>query len=129
NRKMIERILKDTIRGALSALSLQAPTIELEFPSDPEHGDYSTNVALILAKEAKKNPLDLAREIVEEILQKKPSEIESAEVAGPGFINFRLSREFLKAVLTDIQDSGEHYGKNEARKEEGIMVEYTDPNP
>jgi arginyl-tRNA synthetase len=126
---MIEKTLRTHITRALGALSLEADSIELEFPGDLRHGDYSTNVAMMYADRANIPPRKLAEELVLELEKDKPSDIERIEVAGPGFINFFLSRSFFSDSLTQIRESGKEFGKSEVRKGEKIIIEYTDPNP
>jgi arginyl-tRNA synthetase len=107
----------------------------IEHPDNLLHGDYSSNVALILAKIEKKNPLTLAIELVELIKQKVESDdelkryIEKVEVAGVGFINFYLSAEFFADSVKEIIEKQNQFGKNSKLIGKKIAVEYTDPNP
>lgn len=125
----IERKLQALIQDALTTAGISVPTITLEHPADLSHGDYASNVALIAAKSAKANPRELATHIVAEIGDKKPSFIESIEVAGPGFINFRLSRTFFTDSLRIIKKAGDDFGATKVLKGQKYLVEYTDPNP
>ncbi|MBP9715329.1 MAG: arginine--tRNA ligase [Candidatus Pacebacteria bacterium] len=122
---MIQNKLKQIINEALKNLGIQAESILLEHPGDFKMGDYSTNVAMALAKVAKSNPKELAEKICDEINKNKISEIEKVE-AKNGFINFFLSKEFFGQSIKDID---ENFGKNDLLKGKKIMVEYTDPNP
>ena len=97
---MIREQLKKAIKEAVSALSLETSEIHLEHPVDLTHGDYSTNVAMTLAKEVNKNPKELAQEIIDNLKEDKL--IEKIEVAGNGFINFYLSKEFFAENLNEI---------------------------
>ncbi|MEX0933509.1 MAG: arginine--tRNA ligase [Candidatus Paceibacterota bacterium] len=126
---MIENTLRNCIAEALSALSIEPDSIELEFSDGVAHGDYSTNVALMHAKKVGKKSHELALEIARELLKNKPTEVESVEVAGPGFINFFLSRSFFSSSLQTIRREGGDFGKGETRKGEKILIEYTNPNP
>lgn len=126
---MIENILRNQIAEALSALSIESDSIELEFSDASAHGDYSTNVALTHAKKLGKNPRELADDLFRELEKNKPAEVDSIEVAGPGFINFFLSRSFFSNSLQTIREEGQDYGRGETRKGEKIVIEYTDPNP
>ncbi|HMP67526.1 MAG TPA: arginine--tRNA ligase [Candidatus Paceibacterota bacterium] len=109
----------------------------IEHPADLQHGDYSTNVAMVLAKKLNKNPRELAQEIVKNLnaeISKNPdasqaSDIEKIEIAGPGFINFYLSRKFFKKSIQQILNGETNYGRNNDLKGKNIIVEYTDPNP
>jgi len=126
--------IKNLIKDALQNLGIEASEIALEHPADLKMGDYSTNVAMAIAKNVKSNPKDLAKKIVTEILRLNLDKyIEKVEVAGAGFINFYLSRKFFGNSIEEILNQGENVGKNEIlakeKTKEKIMVEYTDPNP
>ena len=128
---MICDILENSIKTALWSLKVDGknPTINLEHPEELTHGDYSSNIAMILAKQVSQNPRELAEKIVEEILERKPEEVSKVEVAGPGFINFYLSTNFLVSQSKEILNEGEKFGLNKNLKGEKTVVEYTDPNP
>jgi arginyl-tRNA synthetase len=110
-------------------LNAEATSIILEHPADSSHGDYSSNIAMALAKAEKREPLSLAVELVEKMSAKKPADIDKIEVAGPGFINFYLSKAFFENSLSEVLKQGDSYGKNENMKGKLVLVEYTDPNP
>ncbi len=110
-------------------LSTKTSDIHLEHPADLSFGDYSSNVALAYAKELKIKPRELAEKIVEKIRTHKIKEIEKVEVAGAGFINFFLSKEFFTKSLNEGIKNEENFGANELLKGQKIMIEYTDPNP
>jgi arginyl-tRNA synthetase len=126
---MIEDILRDHIRRALKGCSLDAPSIGLEFPSDLSHGDYSTNVALVLAKQHRMSPRDLAEKLAALLSGSLGDAIDRVEVAGPGFINFFLSRSFFTSSLLEVREKGKDFGKNDSRAGEKVLIEYTNPNP
>lgn len=111
----------------LGDLGIEGVTPSLEHPGDLSHGDYSSSVALAAAKSAKKNPKALADEVVEK-LGAIPG-VEKIIVAGPGFINFYLTRKFFSDSVTDIAAVGKEWGKNGALKGKRVMYEFTDPNP
>jgi arginyl-tRNA synthetase len=125
----IEAKIRGLIQDALTAAGISVPTITLEHPADLSHGDYSTNVALIAAKGAKADPCELATHIVAEMGGKKPSYVEAIEVAGPGFINFHLSRAFFTDSLRIIKKAGDDFGTTKSLKGQKYLIEYTDPNP
>ncbi len=125
----MEGKIKEQIKIALGNLGIQAETIVLEHPADLKNGDYSTNVAMSYAKIAGKNPKVLAEEIIAELNKNKISEIEKIELAGFGFINFYLSREFFTNNVKEILNNKEGWGRNKVLDGKKIMVEYTDPNP
>ncbi len=120
--------LKNEILNALKNLGIEAESVSLEHPAELVHGDFSTNVSMAYAKKLGKNPRALAEEIVAELSKNKIPEIEKIDIAGPGFINFHLSKEFFADVLGEIKKT-ENWGGSTLSKGKKIMVEYTQPNP
>lgn len=102
----------------------------LERPKVAAHGDVATNVAMQLAKPAKRNPRELAQAIVEALLALPGAcdLVESAEIAGPGFINLRVTAAARQAVITAVAEQGEAFGRA-ARSGEKILVEFVSANP
>ena len=128
--KSMQQKIKNLIKDALKNLEIEVSDIALEHPADLSRGDYSTNVAMAVAKGVKANPKALAEKIVDEILRLNlDNDIEKVEVAGAGFINFRLSRKFFSRSVEKILNDGENVGKNENLSGKKIMIEYTQPNP
>ncbi len=122
--------IKNLIQDALKNLDIEVSTITVEHPGDSSMGDYSTNLALAIAKNIGENPKALAEKIVTEIRRLNTfPEIEKIDVAGPGFINFYLSRKFFTDATEEILNAGKKVGTNEILKDQKIMIEYTDPNP
>lgn len=102
--------------------------IEIEKPRDEGHGDFSTNIAMRLAKPAKSNPRALAEKLIE-AFDTEGTAIEKIEMAGPGFINFTLNQESLYEVMKVIEDEGEDYGRVNIGNGKKIMVEFISSNP
>jgi arginyl-tRNA synthetase len=102
-------------------------TVELERPSDASHGDYATNVALRLAPERKRPPRELAQELAD-ALAASPR-VEKAEVAGPGFVNLWVGREWYRDALAEMLEAGRDYGSGSARVQERYQVEMVSANP
>ncbi len=97
----IKQKITEELRSAIKELGIEDPEPQVDYPADPKHGDYSSNVALIAAKKLGKNPVELGEEIVKE-LRIKNQELrlfEKIEVVKPGFINFSLTSEFLVLSL------------------------------
>jgi arginyl-tRNA synthetase len=117
----IERALRDM--GVQDGVS-----VVLERPRNPEHGDWATNVAMTLAKPLRKAPRQIAEELVQRI-DAAGAGIRSAEVAGPGFINFRLSTDYLREGLARIVREGDAYGRSQAGQGRAVMVEFVSANP
>ena len=108
---MIKEQIKDLIKKALGDLEISEkdiPDFTLEHPDEMSHGDFATNIALMLAKPLKKNPVELAKQISEKINQNKIGEIEKLEVAGPGFINFYLSPKYFASGLEEVLNKKEN---------------------
>ena len=106
------------------------PNVLLERPKVAAHGDIASNVAMQLAKPAKRNPRELAQLILD-ALQADPAAqalIASAEIAGPGFINFRLTAGARQAVLDEIAQQGAAYGRKPSNQEK-VLVEFVSANP
>ena len=112
----------DRLAARLSELA-RAP-VELERPSDPEHGDYATNIALRTAPQRKQPPRELAAELAERA--QGLEEIERAEVAGPGFLNLWVTTAWLADALREI---GPDYGAGSALERQKIQVELISANP
>ncbi len=106
----------------------QDDEIIIETPKELAHGDFSTNIAMRLARTLKMAPVMIAKKLIEEGLSKSDL-IEKAEVAGPGFINFFMKNEVLTDVISEILEEKETYGKNDFGQKEKIMVEYVSANP
>ncbi len=121
--------LRALFQEALQELSLPEGEFVVEYPADSSHGDYATNVAMVIAKKVGKKPSEVSQSIVDHIKARYVEEIDSLAVAGPGFINITLSREFFTQTLQDIQKKGTGFGKTEIFRGQKIIVEYTDPNP
>ncbi len=102
--------------------------VNIEQPSDKKFGDFSTNIALLLAKECRKNPRELAQTLITH-LQFPPDTISKIEVAGAGFINFYLSPNFIMQSVEQVLLAGDAYGKGESGKGENAIVEYVSANP
>jgi len=125
--------LKTTLAEAVTAAGLvsdagEIPAITLEVPKDKSHGDLSTNLAMQLTKVAKRNPRQIAEALIEH-LDKGKASIVSAEIAGPGFINFRLDKSFLYPIIGEAQAQGEQYGRTNVGQGKSVNVEFVSANP
>jgi len=103
----------------------------LEPPANAEFGDLATNVAMTLAKQAKRNPREIADDLVARIgsAEGLAGYVESAEVAGPGFINLTLSPRWFAEAARAIADAGDDYGRGQADPAERILIEFVSANP
>ncbi|MDO5679570.1 MAG: arginine--tRNA ligase [Pelistega sp.] len=113
-----------------SLLPDQAPSIKLERPKQADHGDIATNIAMQLAKPAKRIPRELAQDIVSALMSLPQAQdlLESAEIAGPGFINLRLKPSVHQSIIGTIQAQGVNYAKG-APNGESMIVEFVSANP
>ncbi len=121
--------LREILLGIIKNLGIDNPVINLTHPEDVSFGDFTTNVALAYSKQLKTNPKQLAEKIVEELNKNKIDEIESVNIAGPAFINFKIKDSYFSREITEFYGKGESVGKLNLDKSKQIMVEYTDPNP
>jgi arginyl-tRNA synthetase len=121
--------LAEAVRAAVLAAfpGVESPAVELERPKKAEHGDFASNVALQIAKQVGKKPREAAEAIVT-ALGSHP-EISRADVAGPGFINFTLSRDTRFAVVAEIHRRGAAFGRGSAGGDRKILVEFVSANP
>lgn len=120
-------VIKQSVNEAFS-LEVEDQMVMVERPRDPKMGDYSTNIAMRLAKSLHKKPVDIANELIE-VLKKNLTEANEVSVAGPGFINFKINESALSACINQIIDAGKDYGKSEFGKHEKLLVEYVSANP
>ncbi|EKD64601.1 MAG: Arginine-tRNA ligase [uncultured bacterium] len=105
---------------------------DLERSKDDNHGDYSSNIAMVIfARSKAKTPMELAEEIVEKfkIQNSKFKSLEKVEAVKPGFINLWLSKEYLADNLQEILEKKDKLGKTNRLEDKKIMIEFTDPNP
>ncbi|HQO46950.1 MAG TPA: arginine--tRNA ligase, partial [Candidatus Cloacimonas sp.] len=124
---MIKELLHQNIVESLENLKLShEKEFTVEIPNNTEFGDYSTNAALVLGKENKLKPKQLAEQIVKEL--KKNKAYKKLEIAGPGFINFFLSPSLFQQVFWEIYKS-EDYGKSDFGNQEKVLLEFVSANP
>jgi arginyl-tRNA synthetase len=124
--------LADALRGALSTLEVTPlpDTINLERPARREHGDWSSNVALATAKRAGWNPRELAGKLAEILNAAPPAHVTAVEVAGPGFVNFRLADSWLHDVLRTVLDEGvDGYARASIGEGTRVNLEFVSANP
>ena len=130
--EMTQSKIKEEIRAAVLKAELatedQIPDVILETPKDKAHGDYSTNMAMQLARVAKKAPRMIAEALVEHFDRSKAS-IEKIELAGPGFINFYMNNAYLTDLIPTVLKAGEKYGETMVGGGQKIQVEFVSANP
>ncbi|QYX43202.1 arginine--tRNA ligase [Bacillus inaquosorum] len=130
--EQMKDVLKEEIKAAVLKAGLadesQIPNVILETPKDKTHGDYSTNMAMQLARVAKKAPRQIAEEIVAHFDKGKAS-IEKLDIAGPGFINFYMNNQYLTKLIPSVLEAGEAYGETNIGNGERVQVEFVSANP
>ena len=128
--------LQQQIKQALAAAVEKAGLVEagtqfnihLETPKDKANGDFATNIAMQLTKLAKKPPRAIAEAILEN-LETEGTDIEKIDIAGPGFMNITVRKDFLAGVVKAAFDQGENYGRSNAGQGEKVQVEFVSANP
>lgn len=131
-KKQIEKVVKEAIKKAASAgdfPEIEIPEqITIEVPKDKANGDFSTNIAMQLTRQAKSSPGKIAESIVENS-DLKGTYIQEVKIAGPGFINFYLDKSWLYDVIEIIQQEKNRFGHSDIGKGKKIMVEFVSANP
>lgn len=129
-KKQIAQLIDQAVQKAISEGQLNLknpPSAKVELPRNPEHGDYATNMAMVLTKEAKMPPLGVAEIIIQNVPQNDL--VAAWEIAKPGFINIRLRPEALQNTLTRILSEKERFGRSTVGESEKILLEYVSANP
>lgn len=129
-KTQLSQLISQAIENAQQAGTLPAElefTLQIERARDKSHGDYACNIAMQLARAAKKKP----REIAELLLKHLPasSDIDKVEIAGPGFINFYLSTNTIYAVIPNIVEQAEAFGRSTIGAGKKVQVEFVSANP
>jgi arginyl-tRNA synthetase len=124
----LKQEIRDAVLKAQLATEDQLPDVILETPKDKANGDYSTNMAMQLARVAKKAPRAIAEQLVSSFDQSKAS-IEKIEIAGPGFINFYMNNSYLTDLIPTILEAGDKYGETTVGNQQKVQVEFVSANP
>lgn len=126
--------MEDRIRKAVSEYLAGAGAADVSFvverPGEAAHGDYTTNAALVAAKQLNKNPREIGDELARHLVDSLGATVAShVSIAGPGFVNITLAREAVVLAVAEADAKGTEWGKGRVDAEQRVMVEYTDPNP
>ncbi|MBP2242533.1 arginyl-tRNA synthetase [Cytobacillus eiseniae] len=124
----LKQEIKDAVLKVNLAAEEQIPAVILEIPKEKAHGDYSTNMAMQLARVAKKAPRQIAEALLENIDTSKAS-IKKIEIAGPGFINFHMDNSYLSNLIPTILEAGDRYGETNIGGNQKVQVEFVSANP
>ncbi len=129
-KQQLEQLLLSAVRGLAGSTLPEPPdpaTITVERTRDPKHGDFATNIAMRLAKAARRNPRELAQAIINAL---PPNALVArTEVAGAGFINFFLKTDAYSQELAKIRDLGDRYGRSNLGQGQKVLVEFVSANP
>lgn len=132
---MIRRELRAAVAAALDRAVAAGdlppgayPAVEVEIPRDRSHGDYATSAALVLAKPAGQPPRAVAATLLRH-LAVPPERLRSAEIAGPGFVNFRVAPAWYQEVVREARRQGQRYGGSDDGGGARVMVEFVSANP
>lgn len=128
-KQELQELLIQALQALISEGILESvpDNIRIDHSKDKSQGDFASNVAMVLSKQARCAPKDLAQKIVEKLTD--ATEIERVEVAGPGFINFFMSQGSNNQVLGDILAKGDQFGLSEFGKGQRILLEFVSANP
>ncbi|WP_026695961.1 arginine--tRNA ligase [Peribacillus kribbensis] len=125
--KLKQEIKDAVIKGGLASEE-QIPNVVLEVPKEKAHGDFSTNMAMQLARVAKKAPRMIAETLVEHFDSSKAN-IDKIEIAGPGFINFYMNNSYLTDIIPAVLEQGDRYGESKVGGNKKVQVEFVSANP
>ena len=126
----VKQTLIEEIEASIRKANLaeDIPEIKIEIPKDPKNGDYSSNIAMVLTKIAKRNPREIAQAIVDHLDTSK-AHVKQVDIAGPGFINFYLDNQYLTAIIPEAITKGDRFGYATQSKNTNILLEYVSANP
>ena len=128
-KETIESLLNQALDRLISdGLIETRPALQITRTKDAAHGDFTCNVAMMLAKQAGKPPRDVAQAIID-ALDSTESSIDKIEIAGPGFINFFMAQESTLNIINDIISTGDRFGESNAAKGEKVQIEFVSANP
>ena len=124
-QELLTKCVQDLIsKGILNEMPSK---IRIDHTKDNSHGDYATNIALMLSKQAKMSPVELAKIIIDQFEQK--NFIKKIEIAGPGFINFFISQESSSSIVNEILAQADSYGCSDIGQGKKVLLEYVSANP
>ncbi len=129
-KRHLEQLLRSALIGLQTGGALPNDLgfeIAVERARDKRHGDFATNIALSLAKAARRNPRELAQQIVAALPASE--QVSKVEIAGPGFINFHMSPTAFQGIVTEILTTGDRYGRSDLGQNQPVQVEFVSANP
>ena len=129
-KQRIVALLQSALAPLLAGTDI-VPTVVLERPRDPAHGDVACNIAMQLARPLKKNPRELAQQLVAAVMAQPAATglIDAIDIAGPGFINLRLATAARQEVVHAVSQQGADYGRSTAGQDRKVLLEFVSANP
>jgi arginyl-tRNA synthetase len=129
-KKSIEKALEELGKQenwlAFAEASADKPELVVDYPKDEQFGDFTTNIAMVLAKNIKKSPMEIAQAIKEKI---KSDMIGEIDIVPPGYINITLKLNYLQKIIAEINEKGKKFGENRSGKGEKVLLEFISSNP
>ncbi|GIU84092.1 MAG: arginine--tRNA ligase [Acidimicrobiales bacterium] len=127
---MVDQLRRE-VAAALAAagVDIQPEDVELERPARREHGDFSTNAALVFAKHAREKPRAFAERVAQTLAERRLPFVRRVEVAGPGFVNFHLDDSWLHEVLREVVRLGDQYARHDFGAGARVCLEFVSANP
>ena len=129
-KKQLQELINQSLQILKSEgidIKINKNDIKIEYSRDPAHGDFASNIAMVLAKSCKCAPRELANKISKNL--PKSRLINNVEIANPGFINFFLNQDSHQSVILDILNNGDLYGSSEIGENKPVLVEFVSANP
>ncbi len=128
-KEELQQIITSAIQSLIDngTLAIEMPAVKIDRTRDKTHGDFAANVAMLLAKPARKNPREIAALIIEALPASEV--IENVEIAGPGFINFYVSNDSRQSVVHTVLEQGERFGCSSKGAGKKVQVEFVSANP
>eukprot|EP01035_Chromulina_nebulosa_P017659 gene17659-23246_t len=124
SRGQLTKILNEAIKVAFNDIDSPNATV---LPANKGHGDYQSNIAMILSKNLKLKPIDIATKVIDNLLKHKDL-IDGVEISGPGFLNFKLSDNFIKSRLVKMLKDSERLGIDRLASPQRVVIDFSSPN-
>ena len=125
----MKHALTNALREIITVLDFPKTDIVVQLPKNPEHGDFATNLALKLAGLTGNKPQEIAQAITQKLQEDYPSLVESASIAGPGFINISINKEQIVSQLRNVLEEKSDFGRNKVGTGKRVLVEFVSANP
>ena len=127
--KKLKQQIINAVSTSLASLAYPEKEFSLAPPKNPEFGDLSTNISLLLTRNLKRPPLEIAQSIAKELKKELPHHISEITVTPPGFINFKVDKSFYQSKVKTILDEDESFGKSDLGAGRTANVEFVSANP